>query len=50
MRNKKPILIAAIVVILAAVAFVCYECFIVKRGWVKTDAGTYYYDDMGKAY
>ena len=50
MRNKKPILIAAIVVILAAVAFVCYECFIVKRGWVKTDVGTYYYDDMGKAY
>lgn len=48
-KNRKPILIAAIVIILAVVAFIGYECFIVKRGWVNTDAGTYYYEH-GKAY
>ena len=48
MNKKKVFSILAAVVILAVAAFVCYEVFIVKRGFVKTDAGTYYYDDHGK--
>ena len=48
-KNNKPFIILASIVILAVAAFICYEVFIVKRGFVKTDAGTYYYDDHGKA-
>ena len=52
MANKKRTFTAAaiIIVLLAVAAFVCYEVFIVKRGWVKTNEGTYYYDNNGNAY
>lgn len=49
MKNKKIFLLFAIVIILAVAGFIGYEVFIVKRGFVKTDAGTYYYDKQGKA-
>lgn len=49
-NTKKVITIIAAIIVLAAAAFVCYEVFIVKRGWVTTDEGTYYYDDYGRAY
>ena len=49
-NSKKVITIIAAIIVLAAAAFVCYEVFIVKRGWVTTGEGTYYYDDYGKAY
>lgn len=47
-KNKKPIAIAAVVIILLVAAFIGYECLIVKRGLITTDAGTYYYE-KGKA-
>ncbi|MCR4703672.1 MAG: polysaccharide deacetylase family protein [Saccharofermentans sp.] len=52
MANKKRTFTAAaiVIVLLAVAAFVCYEVFIVKRGWVKTNEGTYYYDNNGNAY
>ena len=52
MANKKRTFTAAaiVIVLLAVAAFVCYEVFIVKRGWVKTAEGTYYYDNNGNAY
>ena len=52
MRKKKsPGLYLIILIILAAaVAFILYEVFIVKRGWIHTDAGTYYYDNKGNPY
>ena len=52
MANKKRTITAAaiVIVLLAVAAFVCYEVFIVKRGWVKTNEGTYYYDNNGNAY
>ena len=38
MKSKKALffIIPAIVVIIALAAFLCYELFIVKKGWVKT--------------
>ena len=46
MKSKKALffIIPAIVVIIALAAFLCYELFIVKKGWVKTADGVYYYD------
>lgn len=49
-NTRKTLTIIAAIIVLAAAAFVCYEVFIVKRGWVETSEGTYYYDDFGKAY
>lgn len=49
-KNKIIPIILIAVVLLAAAAFVCYEVFMVKRGWVKTNEGTYYYDNQGNAY
>ena len=49
-KNRKSLLVIAALIVLAAAAFVCYEVFIVKRGWVRADEGTYYYDDFGNAY
>ena len=49
MGKKKTIAIIMAVIVVLAAAFVGYELFIVKRGLVKTDAGTYYYDNSGKA-
>ena len=43
------VIILAVAIVLVA-GFLCYELFIVKRGWVQTDQGTYYYDDFGKPY
>ena len=52
MKSKKALffIIPAIVVIIALAAFLCYELFIVKKGWVKTADGVYYYDDFGRPY
>ena len=49
---KKKIIIGAVLglVVLAACAFALYYFVLMKRGWVKTDAGTYFYDDSGKPY
>jgi len=41
--------IAVAVVAIGLISFVCYLIFGIKRGWVKTDAGTYYYEH-GEAY
>ena len=48
--NKNLIkFIAIAVVLIGVISFVCYLIFGIKRGWVKTDAGTYYYEH-GEAY
>lgn len=49
MNKRKMFSILAAVLVLAVAAFIVYEVFLVKRGFVKTDAGTYYYDKQGNA-
>ena len=51
MNNSKikAIAVFAVIILLAVGGFIGYQTLFVKRGWVKTDAGTYYYDN-GKAY
>ena len=49
-KKRTFAVIAVVIVLLAVAAFVCYELLIIKRGWVKTNEGTYYYDDHGNAY
>ena len=51
MKNKKFMAFIIIVALLiGAGGFACYEIFGVKRGWVKTEQGTSYYDKSGKPY
>jgi len=49
---KKNITVGLIfgLVLIVVCAFVLYETLFVKRGWVTTDAGTYFYDNSGKPY
>lgn len=50
MKKKLGLGIVLGLVALSACAVAVYEVFIVKRGWVKNETGTYYYDDFGKPY
>ena len=49
-KNYTVIIIILAVAILLVAGFLCYELFIVKRGYVNTNEGTYYYDDFGRPY
>lgn len=49
-KNYTVIVIILAVAIVLVAGFLCYELFIVKRGWVHTDQGIYYYDNFGKPY
>ncbi|MBQ6303445.1 MAG: polysaccharide deacetylase family protein [Clostridiales bacterium] len=50
-KKKKPLaLIVVAALLIGAAGFACYEIFGVKRGWVKTEQGTSYYDKSGHPY
>ena len=49
-KNYTVIIVILAVAIVLVAGFLCYALFIVKKGWVHTDQGTYYYDDFGRPY